>query len=217
MRFESLEEMAPDLHVLIAFTALKIASGVAGASSGGIFPGHSERWHRRSPRTPRSPASAAARRPPWNDKWCPPGFRARRKAPHGNRGHVATRRESCRSTAHGCADALRLSKTNSSVVSQPMPWTKPPSIWPMIDRRIERTTDIMQDVDAIDPHFAGQGVDRHFRTGGAIGEIEEGPALAPWRGPSKSWASCKSRSRKAARAPDGPAWSVRRKRCSGCR
>ena len=40
--FERPRIWSPDLHADIAFTALMIASGVAGASSGGILPGRSE-------------------------------------------------------------------------------------------------------------------------------------------------------------------------------
>ena len=55
---------------------------------------------------------------------------------------------------------------------------------PDIDRRIERAADIVKDIDAIDPHFAGQGIDRDFRAGRAIGEIEEWPALGLVRDPN---------------------------------
>src|SRR5262245_66405548 len=47
-----------------------------------------------------------------------------------------------------------------------------------IDLGIERGAAILENVDAVEPHLAGQGVDGHLGAGGAIDEIEEGPALS---------------------------------------
>ena len=47
---------------------------------------------------------------------------------------------------------------------------------PAIQRRIERATDVMQDVSAQQPRLAGERVDRHLGHRRTIGEIEKRPA-----------------------------------------
>ena len=58
-----------------------------------------------------------------------------------------------------------------------MPCRKPPSIWPEVDRWIQRRADVVKDVDAQQPGFAGERVDGDFRDRGAVGEVEEWPTL----------------------------------------
>ncbi len=48
---------------------------------------------------------------------------------------------------------------------------------PDVDRRIERSADVVKDIDPVDPELAGERVDGDLTAGRAIGEIEERPAL----------------------------------------
>ena len=52
-----------------------------------------------------------------------------------------------------------------------------------IDGRIERASDIVENVDAPQAVLAGERVDDHLRAGGAVGEIEERPPGRAWRDP----------------------------------
>ena len=88
------------------------------------------RRHRGSHGTPRSPASAAARPPPWSGRSC---LRRSARARAGARAHPAASRAppgSCRSTARACRARPRPSHHSSSLVSQPAPCRKPPSTCP---------------------------------------------------------------------------------------
>ena len=98
-----------------------------------------------------------------------------------------------------------------------MPWTKPPSIWPMSSAGFSDLPTVVQDVDPLDPVLAGQRVDRDLAAGRAIGEVVERPAACRWRGPSGSWASCRSRSRRARPGPCRPARPAPGTGSPGCR
>ena len=125
------------------------------------------------------PASAAARRRPWSGGSSASRFgRARAGATLKTRRHGRDAPGSCRSRARGCSRRPAASHHSSSVVSQPMPWMKPPSIWPRsIAGFSERPTSWRMSARS-DPVFAGQRVDRHFaarprrrrnsRTGGPV-------------------------------------------------
>src|SRR3546814_14907058 len=45
-------------------------------------------------------------------------------------------------------------------------------------RRVQRVAAVVQNVDALDPVFAGEGVDDDLRGSGAVGIVVERPALA---------------------------------------
>ncbi len=78
------------------------------------------------------------------------------------------------------------SNTSSSVVSQPMPWTKPPSIWPRsMAGLIERPTSCSRSARS-DPVLAGQRIDQHLGHRRAVGVVVEGPAAGGPRGRSGS-------------------------------
>ena len=132
----SVEEARPDAHQIsppvVARIARMIASGVAGASRRGITAGfrlaiasviaqktemreHQRRLAHRLGAIDRVLAVAA-------------GIVAARR---GNRPARRRRSGSCRSTARGSSAARRSPRPAPRVVSQPMPWTKPPSIWPI--------------------------------------------------------------------------------------
>src|SRR3546814_3908957 len=47
-----------------------------------------------------------------------------------------------------------------------------------VERRVQRVAAVVQNVDALDPVFAGEGVDDDLRGSGAVGIVVERPALA---------------------------------------
>ena len=95
-----------------------------------------------------------------------------------------TTRKSCRSTARGCEADRDRPPHSSSVVTQPMPWMKPPSIWPR-----SMAWFVLEDVDTKDSVLAGQDIDRDLRAGRAVGEVEFTCELAV---PMEFPASCRS-------------------------
>ena len=93
-----------------------------------------------------------------------------------------------------------------------------------VDRRIEAAADVVQDVGAQQPVLAGERVDRDLRHRGAVGEVEERPALQRLRvvvdlrrlvEPGRRELA-RARSRRAARARRTGVASRRRPR-RGCR
>ena len=70
-----------------------------------------------------------------------------------------------------------------------------------VDRRVQRLADIVQDVDALDLVLAGQRVDRDLAAPPRHRRSRRTAGRGRSRGPSGSWASCRSRSRTARRAP----------------
>jgi hypothetical protein len=75
-----------------------------------------------------------------------------------------------------------------------MPWMKPPSIWPRSMAGFSERPTSCRMSTRTDPVLAGQGVDHHLRTGRAIGEVVERPAVVA-RGRSGCSASGSSRRR----------------------
>src|SRR3546814_9593421 len=47
-----------------------------------------------------------------------------------------------------------------------------------VERRVQRVAAVVQNADALDPVFAGEGVDDDLRGSGAVGIVVERPALA---------------------------------------
>ena len=66
---------------------------------------------------------------------------------------------------------------SSSLVSQPMPWMKAPSIWPIsIAGLIELPASCRMSAPQQFP-FTGQRIDDDFGDGGAVGEVVKRAAL----------------------------------------
>ena len=122
----------------------------SGGSS--AMPARPPRPHRGSRRTPRTAAAAAARRSALLRWMLSATLRAlpnsatsnTRRAVVGGRDLVGARRvrqRSRRRPSFGC-------QTSSSIVSQPMPWMKPPSTWPMSIAGLSERAGVVQHVGA---------------------------------------------------------------------
>ena len=128
-------ELAPDPHPIglprSASQARRIASGVAGASSGTGFVRieRVDRVGERAEHAVRQHQRRLAHRLGAVDRLLAVGVGIERDAEI--RRHVGGDRDLVGGGRVREQAALLASKTSSSVVSQPMPCTKPPSIWPM--------------------------------------------------------------------------------------
>ena len=188
-------------------------SGVAGASRLRADPVVGDAGDRvaRARRTPRSPASAAARRPPWSGGSCPRGSRPSPEVDVEDCRAGRRRRGSCRSRARG-------SRSRPSVVPHQLLGGQPAHALDEaaldladVDRRVERAADVVQDVDAQHAATRRSACRSPPRVHGrAVGEVVERPALVSVRGPSGSSASCRSRSPTAGRARGRPRRPARR-------
>ena len=105
--------------------------------------------------------------------------RARRGNPPARR----RRPGSCRSTARACRSRPSSSKTSSSVVSQPMPCTKPPSIWPMSIAGFSERPQSCRMSMRVDPVLARERVDRRPRRRPPRRRNRRTAGPAAWRGP----------------------------------
>ena len=132
--------------------------------------------HRGSRGTPTSPASAAARPRPWSDGSCPRGSARARAARRWASAGQSRRSESCRSMARASAARPCSFHHSSSLVSQPTPCRKPPSIWPMSIAGFSDVPTSCRMSTRSRRVLAGQRVDRDFGHRRAVGEVEERPA-----------------------------------------
>ena len=139
------------------------------------------RRRRAALRARRSPASAAARRPPC----CRRRRRARaarsRNVDVEDRRALRPRRQLVGGRAAGRERARASSHSSSSIVSQPTPWMKPPSIWPRSTIGESESPTSCRMSARSSAVLAGEAVDLDLGHRGAVGEVVERLAVARLR------------------------------------